>query len=68
MRLIVRFRNEEDLQVIAKKCGLKLDYTSSEVIYSTKNVKYNNKNKPVVMRKTQWEKEWVDMPEFVTEF
>ena len=68
MRLIVRFRSEEDLQVIAKKCGLKLDYTSSEVIYSTKSVKYKNKNKPVVMRKTQWEKEWVDMPEFITEF
>lgn len=67
-KIFCRFRNQEDLDIIGNKLGLKLDNTVKEINLDTLEIKYKKPSKKKGMKNIEWKKEWKDMPEFNVEF
>ena len=68
-RIICRFRNKEDLDKLGLKLGLNLSELTTKINLDTKETENRKtKKKPYKMKNTEWEKEWVDMPEFRVDF
>lgn len=67
-RLIVRFRNQEDLNIIGNRLGLKLNQNTKEVNLDTLVVKEKKIVKSKKIKKREWTDEWYDMPEFNIDF
>ena len=67
-KIICRFRNNEDLQKFANKIGKNLDNTVKEVNMITGEIIHKKTSVKKGMKKTDWIKEWVDMPEWNLDF
>ncbi len=67
-RIIVRFRNNEDLDALGGKLGLQLNTLTKEVNMTTKTIKLKKATEKKGMRKTDWKNEWMSMPEFNVDF
>lgn len=67
-KLIVRFRNSEDLMVLSNKLNIKLNKMIKEVDLVNNIAKVKKVVKKKGMRNTEWKEHWVDMPEFNIDF
>lgn len=65
-RIIIRFRNEEDLNKFGLNVSLKLDKNIKEIYYPSCEIKTKKtgKTKEVV---ENWKYEWFNMPEYISE-
>lgn len=67
-KLIVRFRNQEDLDTIGNKLGWNLIKSTKEIGIPSMEVKQKKEVKKKLSTKQYWQDEWVDMPEFDINF
>lgn len=67
-KLIVRFRNQEDLSIIGNKLNLDLTQLTKEVDIDNNELKEKKCSTKIGMKNTEWKLEWKDMPEFNVDF
>ena len=68
-KLIVRFRNDDDLKVLGDKLGLELTNKVKEVRIPSNEIKYKREiKKPKEAIKYYWEDFWFNMPKFDINF
>ena len=70
MKLIVRFRNQEDLDVFGDKMGVALNQNVKSVKFPSKEIEYKKPKKTLSKPKKMemYLKHWKDMPEFEVNF
>lgn len=67
-KLIIRFRKQEDLNIIGNKLGLDLVRLTKEVKIPSMEIKIKKEVKKNAPIKKYWQEEWTDMPEFDIDF
>lgn len=67
-KLIVRFRNKNDLDKLSNKLGLILDKNVKEIDVDNSIIKYKRLSKKKGMKNIEWKNHWINMPEFNVDF
>lgn len=67
-KLIVRFRNFNDLHTLGNKLDIKLNNLVKEINMVTRTAKIKKQVSKKGMKKLDWKNEWLDMPEFIVDF
>lgn len=66
-RIITRFRNKEDLDVILHKLGIENNGRKiKEIHYPSMNVKFYKESVVARERQEYWKEEWFNMPEYIS--